>query len=118
MNKKQIFASLNKIANELDNTGLYQEANSITNVMKRIAEEESNDNGIEPARKSHLERMIEQFERTVKRINEEEDDSYNRMMARKKEFLYTMDDLDPEDRAEFEKAYQEMLNKMRDSGQI
>lgn len=37
MNKRQIIASLNKIANELDNNGLYTEANSITNVMKRIA---------------------------------------------------------------------------------
>ena len=37
MNKRQIIASLNKIANELDNAGLYTEANSITNVMKRIA---------------------------------------------------------------------------------
>ena len=37
MNKRQVIASLNKIANELDNNGLYAEANSITNVMKRIA---------------------------------------------------------------------------------
>lgn len=37
MNKRQIIASLNKIANELDNAGLYTEANSITNVMKKIA---------------------------------------------------------------------------------
>ena len=40
MNKKQILASLNKIANELDNTGLYKEATSLTYVMKRLAEEE------------------------------------------------------------------------------
>lgn len=37
MNKKQIVASLNKIANELDNTGLYNEANTVTKVMSRIA---------------------------------------------------------------------------------
>lgn len=37
MNKRQIIASLNKIANELDCTGLYREANSITNVMKKLA---------------------------------------------------------------------------------
>jgi hypothetical protein len=41
MNKRQILASLNKLANELDNTGLYKEANSLTYVMKRLAEEES-----------------------------------------------------------------------------
>lgn len=37
MNKRQILASLNKIANELDNTGLYTEATSITGVMQKIA---------------------------------------------------------------------------------
>lgn len=42
MNKKQILASLNMIANELDNTGLYKEANSLTYVMKRIANEQLN----------------------------------------------------------------------------
>jgi hypothetical protein len=40
MNKKQILASLNKIANELDNSGLYKEATSITAVMKKIAQED------------------------------------------------------------------------------
>lgn len=38
MNKKQILASLNKIANELDNSGLYRQATSITMVMKRLAQ--------------------------------------------------------------------------------
>ena len=37
MNKRQIVASLIKIANELDNNGLYKEATSITGVMKKIA---------------------------------------------------------------------------------
>ena len=37
MNKRQIIASLNKIANELDNTGLYTEANTVTKVMSRLA---------------------------------------------------------------------------------
>jgi hypothetical protein len=40
MNKKQIVASLNKIANLLDNTGLYKEANTVTEVMKRLAQED------------------------------------------------------------------------------
>jgi hypothetical protein len=38
MNRRQILASLNKIANELDNTGLYREATSLTNVMRKIAD--------------------------------------------------------------------------------
>jgi hypothetical protein len=37
MNKKQIIASLNKIANELDAASLYKEANTLTQVMKRLA---------------------------------------------------------------------------------
>ena len=37
MNRKTIVASLNKIANELDNNGLYTEANTVTKVMSRLA---------------------------------------------------------------------------------
>jgi len=37
MNKRQIIASLNNIANSLDNSGLFKEATSITNLMKRFA---------------------------------------------------------------------------------
>ena len=43
MNKRQIMTSLNNIANTLDNSGLYKEANSITNIMKRLAAFESVD---------------------------------------------------------------------------
>jgi hypothetical protein len=38
MNKKQILASLNKIACDLDSSGLYKEANSLTDVMHRISQ--------------------------------------------------------------------------------
>ena len=37
MNKRQIIASLNNIANDLDSNSLYQEANILTNIMKRLA---------------------------------------------------------------------------------
>ena len=37
MNKRQVISSLNYIAEELDNNGLYVEAKSITNVMKKLA---------------------------------------------------------------------------------
>jgi hypothetical protein len=37
MNKRQIIASLNNIANTLDNLSLYKEANSLTNIMTKIA---------------------------------------------------------------------------------
>jgi len=39
MNKRQIIASLNKIANELDSALLFVEANTITKVMTRLADE-------------------------------------------------------------------------------
>jgi hypothetical protein len=39
MNKRQIVASLNKIANELDNEGHFTEANTVTEVMVRVADE-------------------------------------------------------------------------------
>jgi len=39
MDKRTILASLNKIANELDSSGLYKEANIISNVMQKLAEE-------------------------------------------------------------------------------
>lgn len=38
MNKRQLLASLNKIANKLDNNRFYKEANSITNVMMKLAQ--------------------------------------------------------------------------------
>ena len=37
MNKRQIVASLSKIANELDNNGLYKEATALTKTMQRLA---------------------------------------------------------------------------------
>jgi len=47
MNKRQIIASLNKIANELDNTGLYTEANTVTKVMSRLAMDENDEYNME-----------------------------------------------------------------------
>ena len=40
MNKRQVISSLNNIAEELDNQGLYVEAKQISNVMKKIAQME------------------------------------------------------------------------------
>ena len=40
MNKRTVLASLNKIANELDNSGLHNEANTITKVMVKLAYDE------------------------------------------------------------------------------
>ncbi len=41
MNKRQIIASLNKIANQLDTAKLYTEANTVTKVMSRLAMDEN-----------------------------------------------------------------------------
>ncbi len=41
MNKRQVISSLNKIAEELDNNGLYVEAKQVANVMRKIAQMES-----------------------------------------------------------------------------
>lgn len=59
MNKKQVVASLNKIANELDNNGLFNEANTVTKVMSKIAmdgndEYNTEDYGICPDCGDHL----------------------------------------------------------------
>ena len=48
MNKRQIIASLNNIANTLDNDGLYQESSAITNVMKKLAQEEETPQKLSP----------------------------------------------------------------------
>ena len=48
MTRRQIVASLNKIANELDNNGLHFEANSITNVMKKLAQFDADMGGDDP----------------------------------------------------------------------
>jgi hypothetical protein len=48
MTRRQIVASLNKIANELDNNGLHIEANSITSVMKKLAQFDADMGGDDP----------------------------------------------------------------------
>jgi hypothetical protein len=39
MNKRQIIVSLNNIANSLDNSGLFKEANALSSVMKKMAQQ-------------------------------------------------------------------------------
>jgi hypothetical protein len=50
MNKTKTLSSLYNIANVLDNSGLYKEANTITNVMKRVAQELDYDNDSDETR--------------------------------------------------------------------
>ena len=80
MNKRQIIASLNKIANELDYTGLHVEANTITKVMTRLADDmdmdsdmDSRDSLLTPQQKAdvsrsqHLENVFKTFEKYFKK---------------------------------------------------
>ena len=48
MNKRIILSSLSNIANDLDNNGLFKEANILTNVMKRIAQEDLTTEDLKP----------------------------------------------------------------------
>ena len=73
MKKRQIVASLNKIADSLDNFGLYKESNSITNVMKRIAQEDETSQKLSP------------FDLGTKDLSNIMDDELN-----KKQFLMSM----------------------------
>lgn len=43
MNKRTVLASLNKIANQLDNEGLHNEADTVTKVMSRLAYDDFNE---------------------------------------------------------------------------
>ena len=54
MNKRQVISSLNNIAEELDNNGLYVEASSITKVMKKVAQMEA-----QPDTKRDILKMID-----------------------------------------------------------
>ena len=54
MNKRQVISSLNNIAEELDNQGLYVEAKQISNVMRKIAQMEA-----QPDTRSNILKMLD-----------------------------------------------------------
>ncbi len=94
MNKRQIIASLNNIANTLDNSGLYKEANTITNVMKRLAEEEN----------SKVDRAIERFERACKAISSSKRTMQEKLRERTISRNEISQRLEGEDLKKFDKA--------------
>jgi ABC-type dipeptide/oligopeptide/nickel transport system ATPase component len=77
MNKRQIIASLNKIANELDSALLFVEANTITKVMTRLADEFDMGNdpyNVETTQpKTQSEKHNEDFHKEVMRIINNDD---------------------------------------------
>jgi hypothetical protein len=136
MNKRQIISSLNNIANSLDNSGLYKEANTITKVMVRIADEfNMNDNSLneplnEPANKpmmkpkskvnskpkpmsNYLEKVTKEFEQKVIEICSKTKDPNLAMELVQKEYfisLVNIIDHSREDRPKFYKIAMDIIN--------
>lgn len=65
MNKRQIIASLNKIANELDLNKLYTEANTVTQVMVKLADEFREDYSVEPDSRYAPERFKDEVQKMM-----------------------------------------------------
>lgn len=99
MNKRQIIASLKNIANELDATGLYTEANSITKVMIRIADEDESKKD-----ESELERAIEKFKLECKAISNSKRTLQEKMLERRFALMEIMALLKGEDKVKFDRA--------------
>ena len=136
MNKRQIIASLNNIANTLDNSGLYKEANTITKVMVRIADEfNMNDNSLdepldEPESKpmmkpkskvnskpkpmtNYLEKVTKEFEQKVIEICSNTKDATLAMELVQKEYfisLINIIDNSSKDRPKFYKIAMDIIN--------
>ena len=73
MNKKQILASLNNIANNLDKNGLYEEANTLTNIMTRVAQQAPQQSGQQSGRQ-----RTQQEEEKLNQLFKEREDYDNR----------------------------------------
>ena len=133
MNKRQIIASLNNIANTLDNSGLHKEANTITKVMVRIADEfDMSDNSpIEPSteprikslmnskpeskKSTYLEKELNKFEQKVDDICSNSKDGKDAMNLMSNEYyrglIHIIDYSSPKDRPEFGNRAMEIMNK-------
>jgi hypothetical protein len=129
MNKRQIIASLNNIANTLDNSGLHKEANTITKVMVRIADEfDMSDNSpIEPRIKplmnpkpeskksTYLEKELNKFEQKVDDICSNSKDGKDAMNLMSNEYyrglIHIIDYSSPKDRPEFGNRAMEIMNE-------
>jgi hypothetical protein len=67
MNKRQILASLSKIANELDNIELYQEANIVTKILVRLSAIDLN-NPIQYSTEEETEEIAQELKRLYFKI--------------------------------------------------
>ncbi len=127
MNKRQIVASLNNIANTLDNSGLHKEANTITKVMVRVADEFNhfvdepetkpvNNPETKPESKNStiLQNVIDKFERKVDEICSNSKDAKQAMSLMSNEYykglIHIIDYSSSKDRPKFGNYAMEIMN--------
>jgi len=94
MNKTKTLSSLYNIANVLDNSGLYKEANTITQVMVRIAEEDN----------SKVDKAIERFKRSCESITNSKRTKQEKRTERMISRYEISQNLSGEDLEKFDKA--------------
>jgi hypothetical protein len=87
MNKRQIVASLNKIANELDTNGLYKEANLLTNIMKRLTKTPNDITNVEDTPKITPDDIMRTEDIPTRKSPGNQLSQYNDESARIREFL-------------------------------
>jgi hypothetical protein len=71
MNKRQIISSLNNIANSLDNSGLFKEANALSLVMKRVAQV------AQPQQPGQMQQLLNESKRLSEEFTKYSDKFYN-----------------------------------------
>ena len=110
MNKRQILASLNNIANTLDNSGLFPEANTITTVMIKLADDMDmgddpyNVETIQP--KTQSEKHNEDFHKEVMGIINGND--YNNKEIKRATGTLMAYLFEPDSRREYQESFEEM----------
>ena len=87
MNKRQIVASLNKIANELDTNSLYKEANLLTNIMKRLTKTPNDITKVENTSKITPDVIMREEDLPSRQSPGNQLSQYNNESARIREFL-------------------------------
>ena len=87
MNKRQIVSSLNNIANELDQNGLYKEANLLTNIMRKLTKTPNDNKKIEDTPKITPDQIIREEDIPNRQSPENQLSQYNDERARIREFL-------------------------------
>ena len=80
MNKRQILASLNNIANSLDNSGFFKEANALSSVMKKVAQvaqPQQPGNMQQPQQPGNMQQLLNESKRLREEFTKYSDKVYN-----------------------------------------